>query len=151
MKMNPKHIRAMKDGKVPMEYIVWEMLALDARVHKHGADKYGVRNWRRDRILASTYEGAMLRHLSAWAMGEDIDPDSGMHHLAHLRACCAVVIDADAHGTMLDNRDRLESISANTRRVRRVLPKISRKPKGKEGARRAKPRTPHRRKERARP
>lgn len=108
-KDNPKHIRAQKDGKDPLEYIVWEMLRLDALVHKSGGDKYGVRNWRQDQIVASTYEAAMLRHLSAWAMGEDNDPDTGLPHLSHLRACCAVVLDGKAHGKLTDDRDRMES------------------------------------------
>jgi hypothetical protein len=108
-KQNPKHIRAQKDGKAPLEYLVYSVLEGDARVHKSGADKYGVRNWRRDKILTSTYEGAILRHFKAWAEGEDIDPDSGEPHLLHIRACCAIVLDAQEHGTLIDDRDRCES------------------------------------------
>jgi hypothetical protein len=107
--MNPKHIQAQKDGKLPLEHLVVTMFPLDAAVHKHGADKYGVKNWRIDKILASTYEGAMLRHLTAWITGEDTDPDSGQPHLTHLRACCAVVLDAQMHGTLIDDRGRMES------------------------------------------
>ena len=106
---NPKLIQAQKDGKIPMEYLVYSVLADDARCHQHGGAKYGVRNWRLDKILASTYEGAMLRHFLAWASGEDRDPDSGLPHLTHLRACCAVVLDAEIHGTLIDDRDRVES------------------------------------------
>lgn len=109
MKENPKHIQAQKSGKAPLEYLVYSVLEMDADVHKHGADKYGVRNWRLDEIRASTYEGAMLRHFLAWARGEDIDPDSGKPHLGHLRACCAVVLDADMQGTLIDDRNRMES------------------------------------------
>ena len=85
-KENPKHIRAMKDGKAPLEYLVWSVLEGEAHVLQGGAEKYGIRNWRKDKIKASTYEGAMLRHLKAWAEGEDNDPDSGFSHLQHLRA-----------------------------------------------------------------
>lgn len=108
-KMNPKHIQAQKEDKAPLEYLVWSVLEDEARVLKGGAGKYGVRNWRIDEILASTYEGAMMRHLKAWAMGEDLDPDDGKHHLSHLRACCAIVMDADTHNTMIDDRGRQES------------------------------------------
>lgn len=107
--LNPKHIRAMKEGKTPYEKIPFDILADDAFVHAHGAEKYGERNWRIDKILASTYEGAILRHFFAWAGGEDIDPDSGRPHLNHIRACCAVVLDAQRHGTLIDDRDRKES------------------------------------------
>ena len=107
--MNPKYIQAQKEGKIPLEYLPWEVLIMDSVVHKHGADKYGVRNWRIDPILASTYEGAMMRHILAWALGEDIDPDSGQPHLVHLRANCAVILDAQAHGTLTDDRNRQQS------------------------------------------
>lgn len=113
-KLNPKHIRAMKDGKAPLENLVWGVLESEARVLAHGAAKYGARNWRVDPILASTYEGAMMRHFLAWAQGEDIDPDSGEPHLSHLRACCAVVMDADEHGSLVDDRDRVHSIEEET-------------------------------------
>ena len=109
VKHNPKHIRAQKDGKAPLEFLITSVLEGDAHVHKGGAEKYGVRNWRKDEILASTYEGAMLRHLKAWIEGEDLDPDSGYNHLYHLRACCAVVLDGQAHGKLIDDRDRCES------------------------------------------
>lgn len=86
------------------------MHPLDAAVHKHGADKYGVRNWRKDPIRASTYIAAIQRHLDAWAAGEDLDRDSGLPHLSHIRACCAVALDAGMHGTLVDDREVCTSI-----------------------------------------
>jgi hypothetical protein len=109
MKDNPKLIRALKDGKDPLEYLVTTVWPGDARVHKSGAVKYGIVNWREDSILASTYKGAMLRHLRAWCEGEDIDPESGENHLYHLRACAAIVLDSEMHGTLIDNRLEVES------------------------------------------
>lgn len=109
MKKNPKLIQAEKDGKIPYEKIPLRVLEGDAHVHTLGANKYGERNWRLDKILASTYEGAILRHFTAWANGEDIDPESGWSHLYHIRACCALVLDADMHGTLVDDRGRAES------------------------------------------
>jgi len=109
MQKNPKLIQAEKEGKIPYDKLPWEILASDARVHAHGADKYGERNWRLDKVLASTYEGAIMRHFIAWATGEDIDPDSGEPHLNHIRACCGVILDAEKHGSLIDDRDRAES------------------------------------------
>lgn len=113
MKTNPKHIRAMKDGKAPLEYLIMSVDDGDAWVMKGGADKYGIRNWLIDKILGSTYEGAIRRHFKAWAEGQDIDPDSGYHHFHHIRACCAIVLDAMKHGQLIDDRDRKESIDQN--------------------------------------
>ena len=103
-KQNPKLIRAMKDGKDPLEYLVTTVWAGEARVFQSGAEKYGLTNWRVDKILATTYKGAMLRHLRAWCEGEDFDPDTGENHLYHLRACCAVVLDSEMHDTLIDDR-----------------------------------------------
>ena len=108
---NPKHIQAMKDGKAPLEYLVDFVMTGDAYVHQGGALKYGYRNWTIDKIKASTYIAAIRRHLKAWSEGEDLDPDSGWSHLYHIRAGCAIVLDADNVGTLIDDRDRAESIS----------------------------------------
>lgn len=109
MKQNPKLIRALKDGKAPLEYLLTSADIGDAWVLKHGADKYGVANWRIDKILARTYVGAIRRHFKAWTEGEDIDSDSGYHHFHHIRACCAIVLDAEKHGTLIDDRLIAES------------------------------------------
>ena len=113
-RQNPKLVQALKDGKVPMEYLVYSVLEDDARCHKGGADRYGVRNWLEDKILASTYEAAILRHFLAWARGEDKDPDDGLSPLTHIRACCAIVLDAEKHGTLIDDRDRVENKDKTT-------------------------------------
>jgi hypothetical protein len=107
---NPKYVQALKDGKPRMEYLVGSVLQGDAKVHAHGADKYGERNWRIDPIKSSTYEAAILRHFMSYFYDrEDADPDSGLSHLYHIRACCAVMIDAEIHGTLIDDRGRAQS------------------------------------------
>jgi len=110
MKDNPKLIQARKEGKAPMNLVPWGPLAAVARVMATGAAKYGIRNWRIDKILSSTYVAAIARHaLMEWAQGKDIDKDSGEHPLAHVVACCLIVMDAEAHGTLVD--DRLRAVS----------------------------------------
>ena len=111
VKQTPKHIQAMKDGKAPLEYLITSVEEGDARVLRGGAIKYGVRNWLIDKILASTYDGAIRRHFKLWLEGNDVDPDSGEHPFYHIRACCAIVLDAEKNGMLVDDRDRAESIS----------------------------------------
>lgn len=110
LKDNPKYVQAQKEGKARMECLVGTVLRGDAAVHAHGADKYGERNWRVDPIKASTYEAAILRHFMSYFYDrEDLDPDSCLSHLYHIRACCAVMLDADMHGTLIDDRGRVNS------------------------------------------
>ncbi|RYC29008.1 hypothetical protein D3273_26195 [Lichenibacterium minor] len=76
-----------------------------------GAAKYGEHNWRSVEALpvrASTYIAAMHRHLDAWASGEDVADDSGVDHLAHLAASCAILMDARAAGRFEDDRAALD-------------------------------------------
>ena len=53
-----------------------------AEVLTFGAKKYKPNNWRNNTDL-SRYEGALLRHFEAYRMGEILDEETGMPHLAH--------------------------------------------------------------------
>ena len=74
------------------------------KVHSMGAKKYGRFNWREHSVSASVYYDAAWRHLSAWFEGEDRDPESGLSHLAHVMACMSILLDAEKHGKLNDNR-----------------------------------------------
>jgi len=69
-----------------------------------GAEKYGPWNWRGARVELMTYIGAIRRHTDAVLSGEEIDPDSGVSHLGHIAASCAILLDAAAAGMLEDNR-----------------------------------------------
>lgn len=69
-----------------------------------GGKKYGPFNWRQEAISASVYYAAALRHMKAWYDGEDVAPDSGVHHLAHAMACFAMLLDAASLGKLNDDR-----------------------------------------------
>jgi hypothetical protein len=69
-----------------------------------GARKYGPWNWRKTRVCASTYLSAIQRHLGAWEEREDMDPESGQNHLAHIIANCAILMDAQKHQCLEDDR-----------------------------------------------
>jgi hypothetical protein len=76
-----------------------------AWVHKLGADKYGAWNWRETGVCASTYVNAILRHLNAWRDGEDLDPESGISHLAHVACSANILMDAGYCGKLQDDRN----------------------------------------------
>ncbi len=54
----------------------------------YGAKKYAPRNWEKGIKFGRVF-GALLRHLFAWWKGEDVDPESGLHHLDHAGCCLA--------------------------------------------------------------
>ena len=119
---DPKAAQAMLDGKVPMDIIPYKPLAAVARVLAAGAEKYGIRNWRREKISASTYIAAIARHtLLEYAEGVNVDADDGEHPLAHVIACCLLVMDADARGMLIDDRGKSEILGVEIREPGKVI------------------------------
>lgn len=84
---------------VPPVSIIQEAMAL-----RDGAAKYGPYNWRANKVQASIYIDALNRHVMAWLDGEDYAQDSGVHHLAHAKACLGILLDAEANGCLIDDR-----------------------------------------------
>ncbi|AAN12816.1 endolysin; inhibits RNA polymerase [Mycobacterium phage Omega] len=99
---NPKD--AVGTGKVPFSTVPSEVIAELGLVMLEGSRKYGRHNYRSAGVRASVYFDAAMRHLTRWWEGEDLDPDSGMPHLIHAMACCAVVRDSEFRGNWTDDR-----------------------------------------------
>lgn len=74
-----------------------------AKVFEFGAQKYDANNYRKG-LLWSTYLGSGLRHMLAWGMGEEVDPESGYHHLAHAGCNVLMALDAVMYGHGEDDR-----------------------------------------------
>jgi hypothetical protein len=47
-----------------------------------------------------------MRHLNAWRDGEDLDPESGISHIAHIATSCNILMDAAVCGTLQDDRNK---------------------------------------------
>ena len=73
-------------SKPRMDLLDSEFLEDVARVLTFGAIKYDAHNWRNG-IRSSRLIAAAYRHLGAINRGEDIDPESGLTHNAHLGCC----------------------------------------------------------------
>ncbi len=78
MKTATKHDKQ----KVRVELVNPQFIIDIGKVLTFGAEKYAAHNWRKGLPWMRTL-GATMRHLLAWAKGEDIDPESGLSHLAH--------------------------------------------------------------------
>ncbi len=59
-----------------------ELLEEAARVLEYGASKYERDNWKKPTHWTVSY-ACLMRHMSAWQGGEDLDPESGRSHLGH--------------------------------------------------------------------
>lgn len=92
--------------KAPMHCVPNTALIELNAVMGGGAHKYGIYNFRDTNIDAMTYIAAIRRHLFLWEDGEDIDDESRRSHLAHIMACCALALDAQWTGKLVDNRSK---------------------------------------------
>lgn len=104
---NPK--TAMGAKKPDLSVVPPSALLHLATAMMNGAEKYGPFNWRDQPVSARTYVAAAMRHLLAYLDGEDFSADTvetgvPVHHLAHVMACCGIILDATAVGTIADNR-----------------------------------------------
>ena len=84
---------------VPPSSKIYEALALE-----DGAKKYGAYNWRDNKVLLSIYIAAIQRHVDQFWDGEDYAEDSGVHHLAHAKACLGIVLDSLELNNIIDDR-----------------------------------------------
>lgn len=100
--INPKDLLGSKKisiSKLPPVSIFHAAMAM-----MNGAEKYGPYNWRAKNVQAEIYVDAALRHIFEWFEGEEIAEDSGVHHLGHAIACCAILLDAQENGNLIDDR-----------------------------------------------
>lgn len=99
---NPK--QKFGDKKPPLRLLPLSAQLEQNIAHLDGNLKYGPFNWRENPVEANTYINAALRHIQLYAAGENRTRDTGVHNLGAVMACCAILIDAARHGTLIDNR-----------------------------------------------
>lgn len=83
--------RKSSKGKIGCFYLVpWDSIEELASVYEYGAKKYAPNSWRqvpKDPVTGAEpherYFDAMMRHIGAIMRGEEIDPESGLRHVAH--------------------------------------------------------------------
>lgn len=91
-------------NKPPLHLIPATAEITESMVMALGAKKYGPYNWRETKVRASVYVAAARRHLAQWFDGQEDDPESGVSHLAHARACLGILLDAMATNQLVDDR-----------------------------------------------
>lgn len=99
---NPKDL--LGNAKVSYSKVPAIAVAHTAMAMMDGAAKYGAYNWRDKDVVASIYVDAAKRHLDCWFEGQRTASDSKVHHLGHAMACCAILLDAEAKGKLVDDR-----------------------------------------------
>ena len=80
------------NGKLMFSLIEPEFLEGIAKVLTDASYVYGANNWKTINPDELTrYKDALLRHVNSYMKGENIDSDSGHHHMLHI-ACNAMFL-----------------------------------------------------------
>jgi hypothetical protein len=96
-------------GKTDWSLMPFEAVEEINKVLEFGARKYAAHNWtqgdgfRYTRVLSS-----LFRHLFAWSRGEDLDPESGLSHLAHAGCNVIFLIYYSKYKDRYNNDDRFK-------------------------------------------
>lgn len=83
MEMSEGKATRFDQGKLEWDLVPMEHLENMVRVLMFGKAKYSAHNWRRG-FPHSRITNSLQRHLNAFQAGEDIDPESGLPHTAHI-------------------------------------------------------------------
>ena len=108
--MSDKLLEGAKNDSGKPRYDLLSSVALDqlARVLTNGAVEYEDHNWRKgismSRLIASSY-----RHLTAINGGEDVDPQFGLLHAAHLMCCAMFIAEQTLQRPEFDDRWKPQS------------------------------------------
>jgi len=94
-------------GKPPMHLLSPEALRQVAKVLEFGATKYEPWNWARGISYSRVYSAAQ-RHLNYWWEGEDLDPETGISHIAHAACCLMFLLQYEKTKQEYDDRPKEE-------------------------------------------
>jgi hypothetical protein len=87
--MKPQE-RSLRHNTGKPDYSLIPMAAMKEAAHvlEYGATKYAIDNWMKPTNWRVSY-ACLMRHMSAWQSGEDLDPESERNHLGH--AMCNIL------------------------------------------------------------
>lgn len=88
--------QALDGTKLRLDLVPPQMVAAVAEVLAFGAKKYAAHNWMKG-IQWSQIAAGVKRHVAAFEMGEEFDPESHLPHLAHA-LCGLTFLHWYAHG-----------------------------------------------------
>jgi predicted RNA-binding Zn-ribbon protein involved in translation (DUF1610 family) len=119
---NPKDALGVK--KHPFSTVSEVVIAEVGVAMLEGAMKYGRHNYRAIGVRASVYYDACRRHVGAWWEGEDIDDESGIHHLSKAIASLIVIRDAQLRGMCNDDRPPRSEWRKHAKMLNEIVAKL---------------------------
>lgn len=102
-------VKGVKDARYDL--IPPEATWYEAQVYGKGAAKYAERNWEGGYEWGKSL-AALERHLQLFKAGEDIDPESGLPHIAHVRWHTGTLLAFMTRGIGIDDRAKGANLKA---------------------------------------
>ena len=102
------------DGKPRMDLIPPRALLELGKVYAKGAEKYKDRGWEEGRRWGRDIR-ALETHLQKWKARQQLDPDTGCHHLIMAAWNCISLFTYEMNKVGEDDRTVLNSLSAEMR------------------------------------
>lgn len=102
-----KQAKHFDDGKPDLSLIPFVAEVAMAQAFMYGSNKYGRYNYCKGHDLSQLIASAK-RHISKFYAGEDLDSESGIHHLGHAMVNLAMILQEMDLGTLTDDRYRPE-------------------------------------------
>jgi hypothetical protein len=99
----------MQGVKYDSDKLDWSLVPVDSmekviEVLMFGAKKYAPGNWKKVEDAERRYYNAAMRHLTATQRGEELDPETGLAHLAHAACCLLFLLGMPKKSSPLDFR-----------------------------------------------
>jgi hypothetical protein len=126
--MNEKEIphgHKFDAGKPRLELLPVSAYKLAAEIMTAGANKYNENNW--TGLKASRIIGAGFRHLNYYLCGQDLDIDSGQHHLGHFLANLIMLHHIINNFSQQDDRRNIIKPAPNAQEIDKHIYRESRK------------------------
>jgi hypothetical protein len=89
-----------------------------------GSMKYGRHNYRVAGVRAGIYIDATIGHILDYWEGQDIDPDSGLHHITKAIASLIVLRDAQMRGLCNDDRPPVSMVETDKADMQQIVNKL---------------------------
>jgi hypothetical protein len=92
------------DHKKPkLSLVSYESIAAEARAMEYGMGKYSKNNYKGGMEYSRMLDAAM-RHITQYSGGESLDPESGLNHIDHAKACLGMLAYYVANKVGKDDR-----------------------------------------------
>lgn len=98
-------------GRPRLDLLTLEALEEIARAAEYGTRKYAAWDWLDNAMPWADRARAVISHTMKWLGGENLDPESGLSHLAHAGCNIMFLLTYEKRKLGLDNRYKSPDVS----------------------------------------